>query len=131
LPSASYKWQILEISLKLGDYELVSLRSASYKGHFVMSMPLPDIPLGSLVRFHRKRARLSQLELAMTAGVSRKVVQDLEGGRDAVSWRNVLAVLEVLNVRLRPEGPLVDEWMRETKPTDGETPHHNKKEDGS
>jgi len=96
-----------------------------------MSIPLTDLPLGSLVRFHRKRARLSQLELAMMAGVSRKVIQDLEGGRDAVSWRNVLAVLEVLNVRLRPEGPLVGEWMRETKPTDGESPDDDEKGDES
>jgi len=50
------------------------------------------------------------------AGVSRKVVQDLEAGRDVVSWRNVLVVLEVLNVRLRPEGPLVGEWLAQTEP---------------
>jgi len=75
-----------------------------------------DPPLGSLVRFHRKRARLSQVELSMMAGVSRKVVQDLEAGRDAVSWRHVLGVLEVLNVRLRPEGPLIGEWMPHTAP---------------
>jgi len=75
-----------------------------------------DPPLGSLVRFHRKRARLSQVELATMAGASRKVVQDLEAGRDAVSWRHVLGVLEVLNVRLRPEGPLVGEWLAQSEP---------------
>lgn len=70
----------------------------------------PDLPLGSLVRFHRKRARVSQIELAAMAGVSRKVVQDIEVGRETASWKNVLGVLEVLNIRLQPEGPLVAEW---------------------
>jgi len=77
--------------------------------------PTPlDPPLGSLVRFHRKRARLSQVELAAMAGVSRKVVQDIEVGRDAASWKNVLGILDVLNIRLRPEGPLVGEWLSQS-----------------
>lgn len=79
--------------------------------------PTPlDPPLGSLVRFHRKRARLSQVELAAMAGVSRKVVQDIEVGRDAASWKNVLGILDVLNIRLRPEGPLVGEWLSQVAP---------------
>lgn len=91
-----------------------------------MESSSPDLRLGSLVRFHRKRARLSQVELADMAGVSRKVVQDIEVGRDAASWKNVLGVLEVLNIRLNPEGPLIEEWrsqvmagsdeVREVKP---------------
>jgi len=67
--------------------------------------------LASLVRFHRKRAGLSQVDMASMADVSRKVVQDLEAGRDGVSWRNLMAVLAVLNVNLRPDGPLIDEWF--------------------
>lgn len=67
--------------------------------------------LASLVRFHRKRAGLSQLDMASMAGVSRKVVQDLEARRDGVSWRNLMAVLAVLNVSLLPDGPLIDEWF--------------------
>ena len=67
--------------------------------------------LASLVRFHRKRAGLSQVDMASMADVSRKVVQDLEAGHDGVSWRNLMAVLAVLNVKLRPTGPLIDEWF--------------------
>lgn len=66
--------------------------------------------LASLVRFHRKRAGLSQVDMASMADVSRKVIQDLEAGRDGVSWRNLMAVLAVLNINLRPAGPLIDEW---------------------
>jgi len=67
--------------------------------------------LASLVRFHRKRAGLSQVDMAAMAEVSRKVVQDLEASRDGVSWRNLMAVLAVLNIKLRPTGPLMDEWF--------------------
>lgn len=68
--------------------------------------------LASLVTFHRKRAQLSQAELARHAGVSRFVVQDIEAGRDRTTWRNLLAVLAVLNLKLEPEGPLVTEWRQ-------------------
>ncbi len=67
--------------------------------------------LSSLVRFHRKAADLSQIELAALANVSRKVVQCIESGGDQVSWKNVQAVLAVLNVSLTPTGPLVLQWQ--------------------
>ncbi len=68
--------------------------------------------LASLIVFHRKRAQLSQTELARHAGVSRFVVQDIEAGRDRTTWRNLLAVLSVLNLKLEPAGPLVTEWQQ-------------------
>jgi hypothetical protein len=40
------------------------------------------------------------------------VVQDIEAGRDRTTWRNLLAVLSVLNLKLDPVGPLVPEWRR-------------------
>lgn len=67
--------------------------------------------LSSLVRFHRKAADLSQIELAALANVSRKVVQRIESGGEQVSWKNVQAVLAVLNVTLTPVGPLVSQWQ--------------------
>ena len=73
--------------------------------------------LASLVAFHRKRAQLSQNELAQHAGVSRFVVQDIEAGRDRTTWRNLLAVLAVLNLKLEPQGPLVHEWRQSSEGT--------------
>jgi HTH-type transcriptional regulator/antitoxin HipB len=67
--------------------------------------------LPSLVRYHRKAADLSQIELAELANVSRKVVQCVESGGQQVSWKNVQAVLAVLNVTLTPTGPLVLQWQ--------------------
>lgn len=69
--------------------------------------------LASLIVWHRKRAGLSQTELARHAGVSRYVVQDLEAGHGRTTWSKLLAVLAVLNLRLEPEGPLVGRWREE------------------
>ena len=68
--------------------------------------------IASLILWHRKRAGLSQLDLARHAGVSRYVVQDLEAGNGRTTWKKLAAVLGVLNVRREPAGPLVEEWRR-------------------
>ena len=68
------------------------------------------IRICSLIKFHRRHAGLSQLELAEMAGVSRKVVQSVEAGQDGISWRNLCAILNQLNVDLKPSGPLVEDW---------------------
>jgi HTH-type transcriptional regulator/antitoxin HipB len=69
--------------------------------------------LGNLIRFHRRRAGLSQAELAKHCGVSRSVVQDLEAGKGRSTWGNIMAVLGVLNVQFQPTGPLVGEWLEQ------------------
>jgi predicted transcriptional regulator len=74
----------------------------------------PD-QLASLISWHRRRAGLSQVELARHAGVSRYVVQDLEAGAGRTTLARMLPVLHALNIQLLPQGPLVDEWHAETK----------------
>jgi transcriptional regulator with XRE-family HTH domain len=71
--------------------------------------------LASLIAHHRKEAGLSQAELARHAGVSRYVVQDLEAGTGRTTWGKLQAVLEILNLRLEPEGPLVESWRKTLK----------------
>jgi transcriptional regulator with XRE-family HTH domain len=68
--------------------------------------------LASLITFHRKRAGLSQADLAHHANVSRYVVQNLESGTGKTTLKTLEAVLDVLNLSLEPEGPLVEEWRR-------------------
>lgn len=68
--------------------------------------------LGSLVSFHRKKAGLTQVELARHAGVSRSVIQDLEAGKGRTIWRHLEAVFSVLNIELKPSGPLVEQWQK-------------------
>ena len=76
--------------------------------------------LPSLVRYHRKAADLSQIELAELANVSRKVVQFIEAGGEQMSWKNVQAVLAVLNITLTPTGPLVSHWQEGSGPHEQE-----------
>ena len=44
-------------------------------------------PFGEVVRFHRRRAGLTQPELARIAGVGRTVVLDVEKGKVRCAWR--------------------------------------------
>lgn len=74
--------------------------------------------LASLIRYHRKQAGLSQVELARHAEVSRNVLQDLEAGKQRASWRNLQAVLGVLNIRLEPTGPMVEAWRTQARKED-------------
>lgn len=69
--------------------------------------------LSSLIRYHRKKAQLTQSELAELAGVSRTVVQDLETCKGRTTWGNLMSVLSILNISLQPVGPLVDQWKIE------------------
>jgi len=66
--------------------------------------------LASLVRYHRKKSGLSQTTLAEYAGVSRTTIQDLEAGKGSITWKNLLAILNILNLKLAPQGPLVAQW---------------------
>jgi len=77
--------------------------------------------LASLITYHRKQAGLSQVGLARHAGVSRNVVQDLEAGKERTSWKNLQAVLGVLNIRLEPVGPVVETWRKQQKSQEAES----------
>jgi transcriptional regulator with XRE-family HTH domain len=78
---------------------------------------MQNAQLASLIGWHRRRAGLSQIELARHAGVSRYVVQDLEAGAGRTTWARMEPVLRALNIQLLPQGPLVDAWRAETKET--------------
>jgi len=71
--------------------------------------------LASMISWHRRRAGLSQFDLARHAGVSRYVVQDLEAGAGRTTWARILPVLRALNIQLLPQGQLVNQWLAETK----------------
>jgi transcriptional regulator with XRE-family HTH domain len=74
--------------------------------------------LASLIRWHRRRAGLSQIELARHAGVSRYVVQDLETGVGRTTLARIEPVLAVLNLQFVPQGPLVSDWLAQTRETE-------------
>jgi transcriptional regulator with XRE-family HTH domain len=64
-------------------------------------------PLGTLLRDWRRRRRLSQLDLALEAGVSARHLSFLETGRSRPSREMVLHLAEELEVPLRDRNQLL------------------------
>ena len=69
--------------------------------------------ISRMVRFHRKRARLTQQKLAFMAGIGKTAVFDIEKGKATVRLATLLAVLQVLNLRIEFRGPLMERFQRE------------------
>jgi transcriptional regulator with XRE-family HTH domain len=63
--------------------------------------------LGAVVQTHRKKAGLSQEELAFRAGLHRTFISQLERGLKSPSLRTLVAVSEVLGIS-------PDQLIRET-----------------
>lgn len=69
--------------------------------------------LGDIIRYHRKRAGLSQKSLADIAGVGKTVVFDIEKGKETVQLKSIILVLKVLNISVVLNSPLMDKYIRE------------------
>jgi transcriptional regulator with XRE-family HTH domain len=65
------------------------------------------VPLGTLLREWRRRRRLSQLDLALEAGVSARHLSFVETGRSRPSREMVLHLAEQLDVPLRDRNQLL------------------------
>ncbi|NCC52484.1 MAG: transcriptional regulator [Spartobacteria bacterium] len=57
------------------------------------------------VKRHRKAAGLTQSGLAALAGIGKTSVFDIEKGKPGIRLETLLAVLMVLNMTIRLEGP--------------------------
>ena len=68
--------------------------------------------LHKIVLFHRKQAKLSRQELAELAGVGKTVIYDLEKGKKTVKWSTILTVLGALNIDLKFQSPLMEEYEK-------------------
>jgi HTH-type transcriptional regulator / antitoxin HipB len=63
--------------------------------------------IGRIVRFHRKKAKLTQAELAKHAGIGKTAVFDIEKGKATIQLSTLLAVLRILNLKLTLNGPIM------------------------
>lgn len=64
--------------------------------------------ISNIIRFHRKKAGLSQRALADLAGIGKATVFDIENGKETVRFVNVIKVLEALNISMEFKSPLID-----------------------
>ena len=69
--------------------------------------------IARVVRFHRKRAGLSQEALAKLAGVGKTAVFDLEKGKETLQLDTFRKILAALNITVALESPLMAQYKRE------------------
>lgn len=65
-------------------------------------------PLAQLIQNHRKKAGLTQAQLAKLAGVGKTVVWEIEHGRESVQWDTLQKIFRVLNITVEWRSPLLD-----------------------
>ncbi len=63
--------------------------------------------LATVIRMHRKAAKLTQLQLAELAGVGKTVVFDIEKGKETVKFLTLKKILNVLNIEIQLRSPLL------------------------
>lgn len=66
--------------------------------------------IGNIIKYHRKKAGLSQKELADIAGIGKTVVFDIEKGKETVQMRSITKVLDALNIEMMFESPLMKKF---------------------
>ena len=71
--------------------------------------------IAAIVRTHRKKAGLSQEALAKMAGVGKSAVFDIEKGKESVQLDTLRKVLEVLNITMRFESPIIRDAERDAR----------------
>jgi y4mF family transcriptional regulator len=71
--------------------------------------------IGEVIRAHRKKSGLTQLELADLAGVGKTVIFNIEKGKSTVQLDTLQKILRVLNITLTLESPLLKELRRSDK----------------
>ncbi len=69
--------------------------------------------IAQVLKYHRKRAGLSQQELAKLAGVGKTAVFDLEKGKETIQLDTLHKILLVLNIGIKLESPIMDDYERE------------------
>ena len=77
--------------------------------------------IAQILRYHRKKAGLSQQELAKLAGVGKTVVFDLEKGKETVQLDSLRKILHALNITLKLESSLMQDYEREVNRPEGMT----------
>ena len=70
-------------------------------------VPLTIEQLGRVIKFHRSKAGLTQVQLARLAGIGKTAVFDIENGKKSARIDTILNIFSVLNVRLLMVSPLM------------------------
>ena len=63
------------------------------------------VNIGDLIKTHRKKASITQKELADLAGVGKTTVFDVENNKQTVRFENIMRLFSVLNIKLSATSP--------------------------
>ncbi len=69
--------------------------------------------IGRMVRFHRKKAKLTQIELAKLSSVGKTVVFDIEQGKESIRLSTLMKILHTLNINISFDGPIMHLFRRQ------------------
>jgi HTH-type transcriptional regulator / antitoxin HipB len=69
--------------------------------------------MGDLVRYHRRKKKLTQYKLAVLAGVGKTMVFDLEKGKKTVKMNSLFKVLGALDIHLIGDSAQIEGYTRE------------------
>jgi transcriptional regulator with XRE-family HTH domain len=70
--------------------------------------------ISDLIKFLRKEAGLSQIQLSEMAGVARSAVQHIEAGKLSIQFNTVMKIGTVLNLNIILENPLARYALKES-----------------
>ena len=77
-------------------------------------MTIEILKIGEVVRYHRKKAGLTQAKLASLAGIGKTVIYEIERGKMSIQLDTLLKVLTILNIHISIESPLMKYFERLT-----------------
>lgn len=66
-----------------------------------------------IIQWHRKKSKLSQIQLAELAGVGKTVVFDIEHGKETIRFSSLQKVCGVLNISIQMASPLMERCVKE------------------
>lgn len=64
----------------------------------------------NIVKYHRKKAGLSQKGLADISGVGKTIVFVIVKGKETVQLKSILKIFEALNITIQFDTPLMDKF---------------------
>ncbi len=69
----------------------------------------------NVIKYHRKKAGLSQKALADIAGIGKTVVFDIEKGKKTVQLDSIIKIFAVLNIKIVLQSPLMNNYNTENE----------------
>ncbi len=67
--------------------------------------------IAGIVRFHRKQAGLSRIQMAKISGVGKTVIYDVEHGKASVRFETLRKICSVLHITIQLNSPLMNQFM--------------------